>query len=264
MNAFFDQPGKPAVAWRDYASQIDLRTLSYPDLLVLLPYMHEDYEALGGVKFDEIERYYAKAINDGCVELTENFMKFVIYKLARNEPLGGPLVNYLGSSLHAIVTTTKEHRASRGLRLRKSGKGQHKKILERKRWAALAMHIYVLFLLDDADSITEREASAEENFLNEARHLRSRLGNLKIQTPEQKAQVAELGFLIENKDVLAMAKRQWSFAKLMWDSINSDSSNGPNGPPNSYEIIRRVVTPDIELTPKGILQSYLRLLIPTD
>ncbi len=54
-----------------------------------------------------------------------------------------------------------------------------------------------------------------------------------------------------------MAKKQWKFAKFMWKSVTA-----PDGPPNSYEIIRRIVAPNIELTPKGILQSYLRLLVP--
>ncbi len=264
MNGFFDQPDKPVVAWRKYASKIDMAQQFQRDVLVLLPYMHEDYETFGGVEFNEIEQYYVKAIDDGCVELTENLMKIVIRRLARNEQLGKPLVDYLGSSFHYIVTTTKEHKASRGLRLRKTGKGRHKKLLERKRWSALAMHIYVLFLLDEADSTRDREANAEENFLNEAIALRSQLGTLKNQTPEQKVQVAELKFLIEHDDLLELAKKQWSFAKLMWDSISSDSPNGPDRPSNSFETIRRILTPGIELTPKGILQSYLRLLISTD
>lgn len=263
MNAFF-YPETSAVAWREYGVKIDLQQQCQRDLLVLLPYMHDDYEAFGGVKFDEIERYYMKAIDDGCVELTKSLMKYVIYKLARNEPLGQTIIDYIGSSFHNIVTTGKERRASNSLRLRKSGKGQHKKLLERKRWLALSMHIYILFLLDDARSITKREANAEASFLKEAHSLRSRLGNLKSQTPEQKLQVAELEFLSATKDILGMAKRHWNFANLMWDSFDSIPPNRPDGPPNSYEIIRQVVTADIELTPEGILQSYLRLCVSAE
>ena len=255
MNGFFDQPDKPVVAWRKYASTIDLSQQFQRDLLVLLPYMHDDYETFGGINFAEIERYYLKAIQDECRELTEGLLKISIYKLARKEGLGDTLIDYFGSSFHFIVSTDTKHKASQGLRLRRKGQGRSKASSKRKRWALLAMHIYILYLLAKGDSNTKKEKNAEADFLREVEREKNRLGQLKTQTPEENAQAVELEFLFKNKNLLGMAKKQWNFAKLMWDSINSTASNGPDGPPNSYEIIRRVLTPGIELTPKGILQS---------